>query len=252
MLTGSAQSRKRNFAQRELGIIGGGSYYIGDLNPRGHFMNSKPSVGIFYRQSFSYRYALRAGFNYGQIGADDSKSKEADQVERNLNFVSNLYEFHALAEFNFVEYRIGSKDHRFSMYVFGGLAAYYFNPKSNIGNGMESLRTYNTEGQSESYRKIQMSVPFGVGFKMNLGSGAGLSMEWGPRRTFTDYLDDVSGSYPANMSQTGNTFTNRSLNGSAKPGSMRGNPGTRDWYFYYGISLNFKLREAHRPCYKTG
>lgn len=248
----SAQSHKRNFGQRELGFLGGGSYYIGDLNPRGHFLYSKPSLGIFYRYSFSYRYALRAGLNYGKIEADDARSSEADQKERNLNFTSNIYEFHTFAEFNFVEYRIGSKDHRFSLFVFGGLAAYYFNPKGSMGNGLESLRAYNTEGQTESYRKIQMSIPFGVGFKMNLGHGAGISMEWGPRRTFTDYLDDVSGQYPNNTGQIPNTFTNRSLNESAKPGSMRGNPGTRDWYFFYGISLNFKLRDAHRPCYKTG
>jgi hypothetical protein len=41
---GIAQSQKRNFRQRELGFFGGASYYIGDINPRGHFMDSREYI----------------------------------------------------------------------------------------------------------------------------------------------------------------------------------------------------------------
>lgn len=244
---GYAQSQKRNFKQKELGFFVGGSYYIGDINPRGHFLYTRPAGGVYFRYTTDYRYALRVGFNYGKITADDAKSKELDQQERNLNFTSNLFELSSVAEFNFVEYRIGQKKHRFTMFVFAGLAGYFFDPKTDIGNGLESLRQYRTEGQSESYSRIQMSVPFGVGFKLNVGRTCGIGLEWGPRRTSTDYLDDVSGKYPTQMN---NAFTNRSLNGSATPGSMRGNPSTRDWYFYYGLTVNFKIKEKG-PCHKS-
>ncbi len=247
-----SQTRKRNFRQNELGIFGGGAYYIGDINPRGHFFQTKPAVGIFYRHSSHYRYALRFGFNYGTIEGNDSQSKEADQLERNLSFTSKLYELNTVAEFNFVEYRIGNENHPFTMYVFAGLSGFYFDPQSNVGNGLESLRKYNTEGQNKSYSRIQVSVPFGVGLKFNVGKKCGIGFEWGPRRTFTDYLDDVSGSYPDLSGDADKGFTDRSLNGSAAAGSMRGNPSTRDWYFYYGISINFKLRELHPTCHGSG
>jgi hypothetical protein len=31
---------------------------------------------------------------------------------------------------------------------------------------------------------------------MNVSKKVGIGLEWGPRKTFTDYLDDVSGTYP--------------------------------------------------------
>lgn len=256
LLLGSAftslgQSRLRNFRQRELGFYAGASYYLGDLNPRGHFLNSHPAGGVFFRYSTNYRYAFRFGFNYGTISASDASSKEPNQLERNLSFRSRVYELSSIAEFNFVEYRIGHDKHRFTLFIFAGLAGFYFNPQADVGNGFESLRNYRTEGQSKAYPRLQVSVPFGLGFKWNIGERCGLGIEWGPRRTFTDYLDDVSGTYPDAAKTRSSTFTNRSLDGISTPGAMRGNPSTRDWYFYYGITLSIKLREPHRQCFQN-
>lgn len=239
-----AQGRLRNFRQRELGFFGGASYYLGDINPRAHFFNSHVAAGIFFRYTTNYRYAFKFGFNYGTVSASDAKSSEADQIERNLSFRSRLYELSSVAEFNFVEYRIGHDKHRFTMYIFAGLAGFYFNPKSNVGGDYESLRSYKTEGKS--YPNFQLSVPFGLGLKWNVGDKCGLGIEWGPRRTFTDYLDDVSGVYP----DVFNSYTDQSLHNSAAPGGMRGNPSSKDWYFYYGISLSIKLRDPHPQCYQ--
>ena len=254
VLLSGAQTRKRNFIQRELGFFGGGSYYIGDINPRRHFFDSQAACGIFFRYSTNYRYAFRLGFNYGNITANDAKSKEADQLERNLNFRSKLYELNGTAEFNFVEYRIGQERYPFTMYVFAGLSGYYFDPQTDIGSGYQSLRTIRTEGQSSGYAKYQVAVPFGIGIKFNVGDKVGIGLEWGPRKTYTDYLDDVSGAYPetTTIGEKGNGYTDRSLNGSATPGAMRGNPTTKDWYFFYGLSLNIKLPDPHRTCHGSG
>jgi hypothetical protein len=162
-----------------------------------------------------------------------------------LSFRSDIYEAHSIAEFNFVEYRIGHDRYKFTMFVFAGLAGFYFDPQTNIGGGFESLRNYRTEGQGKSYPKYQISIPFGLGIKWNVAEKIGLGVEWGPRRTFTDYLDDIKGSYP----EVAGPFTDRTAEGTASPGSMRGNPSTRDWYFYYGVTLNFKLPDPHRTCH---
>jgi len=246
-----SQSRQRNFIQREIGFFAGASYYLGDINPRFHFLASKPAGGLFFRYETNYRYAFRLGLNYGSISGSDSQSNEDDQQERNLSFKSQIYEFNSLAEFNFFDYRIGHDKYRFTMFIFAGLGCFYFNPKADLGNGYESLRNYKTEGQSKKYSRVQVNVPFGIGFKWNVGSKCGLGIEWGPRRTFTDDLDDVSGTYPATAGDISN-FTDRTVNGSARPGSMRGNPSTKDWYFYYGINLSIKLREFHKQCHTSG
>lgn len=223
--------------------MAGAAYYIGDLNPRGHFLYSKPAVGLFYRLAMSYRYAFRFGFNYGRVGASDSRSSEPNQLERNLNFRSDIYDAHALYEFNFVDYRIGNDKHYMSLFLFAGIGAYYFNPQGNVGSGYVNLSEKNTEGQGKSYSKYQVNMPFGVGFKWNISYIFGLSLEWGPRKLFTDYLDDVSGEY----SGAGNLY-----GGSGAVGSMRGNPRTKDWYFFYGISLTMRLPKSKEACPAMG
>jgi hypothetical protein len=245
-----AQTRKRNFRQRELGFFGGGSYYIGDINTRRHILESHPAGGIYFRYETNYRYAFRFGVSHGSISGNDATSGEPDQVERNINFRTNITDVHALAEFNFVEYRISNDRYRFTFFIFAGLAGYYFNPKSDLGNGngYVAMRPYHIEGKN--YPKLQISVPFGVGIKWNVAEKVGMGLEWGPRRTFTDYLDDVSGPYPE-MSNTDGGIIDRTTNSSAVPGAMRGNPTTRDWYFYYGLTLNFKLPDPHRACHTT-
>lgn len=243
-LSTKSQTHKRHYRQAEVGIFAGGAYYLGDINQRKHFIYSKPAVGAFFRYAMSYRYAFRFGFNYGNIAASDKNSKEPDQLERNLSFRSKLYDFNAIAEFNFVEYRIGNDKHYFSMFIFAGLGGYYFNPQSNMGNGYVNLSELNTEAQSRSYSKLQMNIPFGLGIKWNISDIFGLGIEWGPRKLFTDYLDDVSGIYPI---KGGNLYT-----GSGVAGGMRGNPRSKDWYFFYGMTLQMRLPKLNKECHGMG
>jgi hypothetical protein len=236
-VAGQSQIQKRNFRQREIGLYAGASYYIGDINPRGHFLFSQPAGGIFYRLAMSYRYAFRIGFNYGRVAASDAKSKEADQLERNLNFRSDIYDGHLLYEFNFVDYRIGNNKHYMSLFLFGGIGGYYFNPQTDLGNGYVSVAS--SDAGTKSYPKYQINIPFGIGYKWNISEIFGLSFEWGPRRLFTDFLDNVSGAHPIG---SGNTLA----------GTMRGNPRTKDWYFFYGFTLNMRLPKSKSPCPAMG
>jgi opacity protein-like surface antigen len=237
-----AQISKRNFRQKEVGLFGGGSYYLGDINPRRHFIPSHPAIGGFFRFTPNYRYAFRLGLNYGTVSASDSKSKEPDQLERNLNFRSRIYDAQAIAEFNFVEYRIGHPNHIFTMFVFGGLGFFHMNPQININGDYVNLHGMKTENQSKSYSKYQFSLPFGIGIKWNVTDRIGLGFEWGPRKTFTDYLDDISGSYTVNSLAVSRGIL----------GSMRGNPRSKDWYFFYGFTLNFRLLNKETVCTMMG
>ncbi len=253
-----SQSKKKAFHQHEIGLFVGGSYYLGDLNPRKHFYMTRPAFGAFYRYAWNYRGALRIGFFWGQVEGDDSQSENKDQIERNLNFKSSIQEFHAITEFNFYDYRIGNDKHFFTLFLFAGVGVFHFNPLGNLGgNSWVELRPLKTEGQSKVYPLWRVNIPFGIGIKINVAKNIGLGLEWGPRVTFTDYLDDISDKYPdlktnPPKGNIGALMSNRtSYPWNFISGYSRGNPGTKDWYFFTGLTINIKL-VSKQPCYATG
>lgn len=253
-LTGKAQGNKRNFRQHEVGVMLGGSYYIGDLNPRKHFNMTQPAMGAFYRFTPNYRYAFRAGFNFGNVMADDSQTDDADQLQRNLNFKSQIIEFNILAEFNFLEYRISNDKYKFTTFLFLGIDVFQFNPRGKYNNYWVALQPLRTEGQTKPYKLTQVAIPFGIGAKMNVSRIIGIGLEWGPRKTFTDYIDDVSGTYPDPeltpfINNKAIQMSDRSKNAGSNVNEQRGNPRNKDWYFFFGVTLNVKLTLKPPPCY---
>lgn len=249
-----AQAIRRNFRQHEIGFLLGGAYYIGDLNPRKHFNMSQPAAGLFYRFTPNYRYAFRGGINWGTIMGDDSQSSDADQLQRNLNFKSQIIEFNVVTEFNFLEYRISNDKYKFTTYLFLGFDVFTFKPRAQMGSYWIDLQPLKTEGQTKAYKLTQVSIPFGIGVKLNVSKKVGIGLEWGPRKTFTDYLDDVSGTYPNTITNpfttvNGAKLSDRSKNGGNNIDKQRGNPRTKDWYFFFGLTLNIKLNFKAPPCY---
>ena len=74
-------------------------------------------------------------------------------------------------------------------------------PKGIKSNGIQKpLREIGTEGQGwfpgiGRYKNWGAALPFGLGWKGTLGSTMTFQIEWGARKLWTDYLDDVSGVY---------------------------------------------------------
>jgi len=246
----------------EVGIFLGGSYYTGDLNPSGHFNRfTRPAVGVLYRLNFNPRMSVKAIISYGTITADDAYAKEESQRNRNLSFKSKLYELAVEGEFNFLPYATGSKKLAITTpYVFAGVAVFHFDPQGYYQDRWYNLQQLGTEGQgtsftnSKTYSLTQFSIPFGVGVKINTAKLIGINFEWGLRKTFTDYLDDVSGSYvdPVLLaSEKGNAaaaLSDRSLvkEGGSDVGRQRGNSFTKDWYSFAGVIITFKLKGQER------
>ena len=54
------------------------------------------------------------------------------------------------------------------------------------------------DGFSERYRLTEVAIPMGLGVKYRLTERFILGLDAGLRKTFTDYLDDVSGTYVNN------------------------------------------------------
>jgi len=262
---GLAQQNNNNkqYFSHDIGVLLGASYYIGDLNSA-HFAMSQPAIGAFYRFNYTYRISFKAAFNFGSIQGDDARSTNPDQLERNLNFKTSIMELSVRTEFNFWEYRIGHSKYVFAPYIFVGIGVFKFDPQGHIGNQWISLRDLSTEGEGttlntaqKKYPLVQPVMPFGIGFKLNVSNYIGIGFEWGPRKTFTDYLDDVSGKYvdPIKLAQYKGAMAATMSNQSKTPGAIsddigkqRGNPSTKDWYIYYGLVVSFKLQGKPKEC----
>lgn len=242
----------------ELGLTGGAMYYIGDLNPTKHYpRDTKLGGGLLFRHNFSDRFALRLQGLYGTLQAYDSDSDDSLAALRNLHFRSRMFEFAGIMEVNFFKYRSREKDGRtWTPFLFAGIAYFRANPQAQLNDTWYSLQQLGTEGQgtsardTEAYKIDQLSLPFGAGLKFNFGR-LDMQLEWGLRRTSTDYIDDVSDTYVDNdllaveNGPLAAAFGDRSglneLPGYSNADRARGDRNTRDWYSYSGISFTYIL-----------
>ena len=191
-----------SYAQHhEIGFFGGIAYYMGDLTPT-HFSIPGYSFGFKYRYDINRRFALRIGGHIGEVKGD-SKFDADSKKYKNLSFHSTILDFEGGIEINFLEYEPGSKKHRFTPYIFAGLSIFKFNPKTYYQGKEYELQPLGTEGQGltaypdkKPYKLSSFAIPFGIGIKWSVSEKVSLGLEWGLRKTFTDYLDDVSTRYP--------------------------------------------------------
>ena len=251
-------------ASSEIGIFIGGSYYTGDLNPSGHFNRfTRPAAGLLYRLNFNPRISAKAIASFGSIAGDDAFSDFTADRNRNLSFRSRIIEFAVEGEFNFLPFAMGSKKLAVTTpYIFGGLAVYHFDPVGFYQYRWLKLQPIGTEGQGSSfssqkrYSLTQFSIPFGVGLKINTAKRVGINLEWGIRKTFTDYLDDVSGKYTdpfllgSEKGAIAVALADKSITQPAggNAGRQRGNSFTKDWYAFAGLIITFKMKDITEEC----
>lgn len=248
----------------EVGIFLGASYYTGDLNPSGHFNRfTRPALGLLYRMNLNPRLSAKAIASYGIVEADDSYSRSDAHINRNLSFKSRIIEFAVEGEFNFLPFVTGSKKlSTTTPYVFAGIAVYRFNPQGYYAGRWNNLQPLGTEGQGSAFSNLktysltQFSIPFGVGVKVNTAKKININFEWGIRKTFTDYLDDVSGRYvdatllAAEKGPLAAALSDKSLTqeGGSNTGRQRGNSFTKDWYAFAGVIITLRLKNKENEC----
>lgn len=252
-----------------LGVMGGSSYYIGELNPYQHFdEETRYAGGLFYRDAIDSRWVLRTHLFYGTVAGSDADAASMRRRNRNLHFRSDVVEAAVMMELNFFDYQFGDMGQPLSPYLFTGLAYFRMNPEARYEGQWHELQPLGTEGQGvpgtgrEKYSLDQISIPFGLGVKWNLGEKVALSFEWGMRKTFTDYLDDVSRTYidedrlrEANGELAAELADRRLEKGDGRlAGKDRGVEGTNDWYVFSGVMLSFKIGKEGSVCssFNTG
>ena len=233
----------------EFAIMGGGSYYMGDLNPYTHLNTYNYNFGgVFRRTLDNKQIVLRAHIMYGQVSANSTTS--------NLSFRSSILEIGPSIEINFMPFVIGEKKkYKGTPYLLIGMTYFKMNPQTNNKGEWISLQTLGTEGQGSSqnsnkqYKSQQISLPIGIGLKVNLSKRFALNFEYGIRKTFTDYLDDVSGTYvDLNLLESENGQLSSDLSKSyGINGLQRGNSQNKDWYAIYGAMLSYRIT-TNKEC----
>jgi hypothetical protein len=124
--------------------------------------------------------------------------------QRNASFDLFMFEASTVMEYHFLNWRDEKRFLRFTPYLFAGFGLFGFS-----GN----------ETKTAEYSNVQGSIPFGGGVKYILNPKWYVSLEFGIRKTFFDYLDNISeGDQQTKNYQYGNTFDN-------------------DNYYFLGITL---------------
>jgi len=236
----------------EVGLFGGGSYYLGDVNPSGHFKGTQLAYGLLARYNIDSRWAVKLSGTRGKITGNASSTWFLPN--RNLQFESPVTDISAVAEFNFLPYFTGSKMNFITPFVYAGIGMFFFKPSSG---GVE-LQPIGTEGQQTGYegRKpyslVGFNIPFGIGVKVGISRKIGMAVFWEMHKTFSDYLDDISTTYYLDGAVIDPNDPQQYLSDptmSYQPGMQRGNSRNQDWYSFYGITITYKFAlDASKRC----
>lgn len=248
-----------------LGELGGrdqiGSPFVWDLE----LSQTKPALSLGYRYYTFEKQALRANFTYGILAGNDNLTSEAFRQNRNLNFKSDIFEFSLVYELHFFTEQLGhvydlrgakgEKSSRVGLYIFAGVGGFYFQPKSLLNGTYVELKPLSTEGQGieggpEEYNNFQFCIPMGVGLRKALSKqwSAGLELQY--TKTFTDYIDDVSGVYfdndiiAAERGALAAYLADPSLDkvpGQTFAGQQRGDPDDLDAYLFLKLQFHYKI-----------
>ncbi|OAV46010.1 hypothetical protein A3850_018895 [Lewinella sp. 4G2] len=246
----------------EVGPWVGTAVYFGDLNT--DFKLNRPGLagGIGARYNFNHRLAVKASVNYGRIEAYDSDSDNPFELNRNLSFQNDVLDGTLQLEFNFLNYIHGHREYWFTPYAFAGISAFTHSPKTIADDGRTvSLRELGTEGQmrGDEYAIINMAVAGGVGFKWDITYEISMDISAGIRAGGTDYLDDVSTSYPdrsdllRNRGRDAFELYDRSLMVNQegeridRAGEQRGDDTVKDVYIFAGFGVNYYFGDVRCP-----
>lgn len=255
-----SNTRKVNKSNWEIGISSGLTQYVGELSTTiPHPKSWKPYIGASTRFTVNPYWSLRFNGTHGTISGSDALSRSYSHNQRNLSFATSIEEASFQFEWNILGFEPINKRKPFTPFIFSGISLYHFNPRALYKGQWYDLQPLGTEGQGipgygPKYNLNQISIPFGgglkYGFRASDGNYLSISAEMSIHKTFTDFLDDVSGNYmPLDFLEKNNGKMAAELSIRADEfygyhvdytfDSTRGSPKTKDWYVYSGLTIAY-------------
>jgi len=180
-------AKAQNEYRSEIGVLGGGSFYLGDANNQ-LFVNNQPSFGLIYRQKLDTRLSITGIWNKTNV-VGTGAGGTFDNIVNAIDIVG---------EFNFFDYddeiyKPNSKKH--SLYIFAGIGGMFF-PYTNV---------------SSTKTTFMFSYPVGMGYKFMLGERFHLNLILSQRLLLTDKMEGKFQLNNANDLNGSNLFNNDML-----------------------------------------
>jgi len=278
----------------EVGLNFGPSFFLGDLGGNsGKGTNDIKDMNLEFTKlmkgAFITMYpknwiGLRLAADVTYLEGDDAiinttGINELWRKQRNLDFKTTVLEGYVAVEiFPTMLFKRNSEyEPRLRPYGLAGIGVFHFNPKGSITDASGSktwyaLQPLKLEGQglaeypySKPYKLTQINIPFGGGLKYYVSDRINVSAELLYRKTFTDYIDDVSTKYidPASYSKyltpanadLAYKLSDKSI-GIIYPGMVRYPAGTQrgdtkdgDTYFSVVMKVGIQLGEIYESSF---
>ncbi len=278
----------------EVGLNFGPSFFLGDLGGNsGKGTNDLKDVNLEFTKMMKGIFVTMYPKNWIglRVAADVTYLEGSDAVinttginelwrkQRNLDFKTTLIEGYAALEIfpTMLLRRPSEFEPRLRPYVLAGVGVFHFNPKGSLtdasgGKTWYALQPLRLEGQgmpeypySKPYKLTQINIPLGAGLKFYASDRINLSAEVLYRKTFTDYIDDVSNRYidpalytkylPAQEASLAYKLSDKSI-GIIYPGmtrypagTQRGDPKNKDTYFSVVLKFGVRLGEIYESSF---
>jgi hypothetical protein len=260
-----------------LGDLGGnagkGTHYLTkDLNleftklMKGAYITMYPTNWLGFRLEGSFTYLEGDDAIINTNGIDELWRKQ-----RNLDFRTDILEANLCVEIYPTMFFSNSPENEPRLRPYGliGAGIFHFNPQGSLKDAAGNKTWYylhplRTEGEgmaeypySKPYQLTQINIPMGGGVKYYISDRVSAGMEFLYRKTFTDYIDDVSTKYidyryfakylPAQEASLAAQLSDKSI-GIIYPGMTRYPAGTQrgdlkhaDTYFSVIAKIGFRL-----------
>lgn len=256
-----------------LGDLGGqdgvGKPFIYDYEPS----QTRYAISLGARYFLLKNHALRFTLSYARVRGADALTEYPNRKYRNLNFKSPIVELAAVYEFHFLKPEYvpfaGAattkvfRGLRLGAYAYGGVGVFAFNPKGQRNGEWYALKPLNTEGQGlpggpDPYRRVNFSVPLGLGVYYLLDRNWKVGLDFGYRWTTTDYIDDAGSRFydndeiRENYGELAAYFANPSVALSDVPDEQwyietqpRAGEEANDTYMFLQVSISKSLGVAY-------
>lgn len=255
--------------QSDFGIYLGASNYLGEIGGKEDIRRdfifdmklaqTNISYGAFFRHRLNDSYGISSSLTVAKIEGNDALTENLPRHDRNLSFQNIITELSVRGEYYFYTiHDIGNHGRylvNFRPYVFAGFGIFHHAPKAFLEGNKYDLRSLKTEGQNEEYSLVSLSIPFGMGCYFTYKNRFRFSFEMSYRKTFTDYLDDISTDY-ANESDLESEIAIELANrndelasndvsideNNYSPGNKRGDSENKDSFLTSHLGISYVLR----------
>lgn len=284
LLSTAAYSQRWKSYRQEVGIHVGPSFLLGDVGGYQdaaknnitdiNFRTTRFSLGVSYNYFLKQNMSVIGQLSYLWLSARDNLAGNEARKYRNFDIRTHVVELSAQYRYYFIKDKFGhvfklrgarsSFLSQISAYAGLGIAGLYFNPTGKFTDGKYyALQPLGTEGQGlpgaeKKYSRLTFAIPFSIGARYSIGKQISIGLEASLRKSFSDYIDDVStvyydktlieASYGEKAAYLSDPASGENPTWTGA-GEKRGGEKMKDFYMSFMVSFNYKLLKgkAFRP-----